>query len=427
MSQIISRKSSEKGKHSKNEDIAEMGERSWKFVYVILCLLLLAFTAWQISGILTNQFVGWDYRTYVGGVQAFDHSKNPYILENIIPYQLAGANLLFDYPPHTLYFFWLLDFFSVFHYMGIYYILLVILLGISAYLIVKLDKKPHYLFLTTLLLTGFMGTFWNFNTGNSTIFFLLLFAIMFTLLVKGKYWESSIVMGLSAAVSLFTAPFIALYLVVRRPIRDRLALISLSIGVVASLFVVDYIVNSSFLLSYTSMMRSSAGPFSYPGGWNEPTPYLMFKDVLNGMFPGNFIPFVIVSCIYVGFILYATLKYYCKNNGDTMKIFSLVMLSIFMILPRIMPYDFIILVVPLYLLFKDGSYRIKSLALAVITLPLFTLMAGSILNHFTFHLTEPILPYVQTYSLILIFIVFIHYDYLTPISDEKKVCEKKSS
>jgi hypothetical protein len=343
------------------------------------------------------------------GVQAFDHGQNPYILSNIAPFQLFNASLYFDYPPHTLYFFWLLDFFSVFHYGIIYLMLLFALLVISAYLTVNLDKKPHYLFLTTLLLTGFMSTVWNFLSGNSPILFLLLFAVMFTFIVKEKYWQSSIVMGLSAAFSLFTAPFIVLYLVVKRPIMERLEFISLSIGIVASLFVADYLVNPSFLTSYISLMRSSTGPFYYSGGWNEPTPYLMFKEVLNSISSRNIIPLVIVSCIYVGLILYATWKYYLKNNGDNLKTLSLVMLSIFMILPRIMPYDFIILVVPLYLLFKDCSYRIKSIVFVIISLPIFVWLY----NHL-FVTDMGLWWYAQTYSLILIFVMVLLHDHLTP-------------
>ena len=392
-------------------------------MYVLLCLTLLALTAFQMVMVFTNPTSGWDFRSYESFVQAFDHAKNPYILENVIPYQLPGENLFFDYPPHTLYFFWLMDLFSLFHNIFIYYVILFVLLVLSAYLIVQLDNKPHYLFLTTLLLAGFISAFWNFLTGNFAFLFLLLFAITFTLWVKGKYWQSSIVMGLSAAVSLFTAPFVVLYLFVKRPIMDRLALMILSIGVVASLFVLDYFVNPSLLISYIGMMRNSSGPFYENGGWNAPTPYLMFKDLLNHIFPGNIIPVVIVSCIYIGTILYATGKYYRKNNGDALKILSLVMLSIFMVLPRIKPYVFIILVVPLYLLFKDCSYRIKSLVLVVITLPLFVWyspLLGINNNNLPFLFGA----YAQTYGLILIFLVVILHAHLTPTSNEEKKGEK---
>jgi len=370
---------------------------------------------WQIFVLLGMPSTGWDYRTYVSAVQAFGHSQDPYILENIIPYQLFGANLFFDYPPHTLYFFWMLDFFLLFHKIIIYDLLLFVLLAISAYLIAHIDENRHYLFLATLLLTGFMSTFWNFITGNSSILFLLLFAIMFTLLVKGKYWQSSIVMGFSAAFSLFTIPFIALFLMVKRPIIERLKLISISFSVVALLFVIDYVVNPSYLYSYISMMSGGNSPLLETGGWNQPTPYLMFKSIINGIFPDAVIPWIGVSCLYICLILYATWKYYLKNNENLLKIISLVTLSIFMVLPRTMPYNFIILVIPLYLLFKDSSYKIKTVVLAVITLPPLLVWLSQLFGIFGPGI--PILSYAQAYSLILIFLVVILQDRQTPVSN----------
>ncbi|MDD1694326.1 MAG: DUF2029 domain-containing protein [Methanoregula sp.] len=410
---MTSRKYSGKGKNLKKQNAPEKSEKLWKNVYVILCLVLLVVTALQIFLIYFVPTSHWDYRTYVSAIQAFDAGQNPYILSNLVPYQSFGTELVFDYPPHTLYLFWLLDFFSIFHNIYIYSGLLFALLLLGAYLILHLDKKPHYLFLTTLLLTGFMSAFWNFQTGNIPILFLLLFAITFTLLIQEKYWLSSIVMGLSAAVSLLTAPFVVLYLTVRRPVMERVALISTSIGVVASLFVVSYLINPTYMLSYISMMFGSKSPFLESGGWNQPTPYLMFKDALKDLFPGNMIPVVVVSCTYIGLILYATWKYYQKNDGNSKKILSLVMLSVFMLLPRLMPYNFIILVVPLYLLFKDYSYRVKTLMFVIISLPIFVWILFA---------TNPFVwgYYVQAYSLILIFLLVILLDHLAPVSDTKE-------
>jgi hypothetical protein len=393
----------------------EAGERPWKIVYVVLCLVLLAFTAVQIVGTLLSGSAGVDYRVFVGAVQALDHGQNPYILENIIRYN-GGQDLLFIYPPHTLYFFWLLDFFYVFHYFVIYYLLLTVLLILSGYLIVNLDQKRHYFFLTTLLLTGFISTFWNFATGNKDILFLFLFAIIFTLLMKEKYWQSSVVMGLSAAVSLTTGPFIALYLVVRRPILDRLTYIGLSLGVVLAAFLVSYCVNPSFFFSYLGTLKGSSSPFLEPGGMNIPTPYLMFRDLLNSVSSENILPLAIVSCVYIGLILYATWNYYLKHNGDALKLYSLVMLSIFMMLPRIKPYDFIILVVPLYILFKDCRYWVKTLVLAVISLPSLFIWYSLLFNIDRFNLPFLLGTYTQAYSLLLIFLVAILQDYLTPCS-----------
>jgi len=402
-------------------------------VYVILCLALLTLTAFQFYLAflyMPAPTTGWDYQAYASGVQAFDHEQNPYLVENLVPYfpsSLTNSELRFDYPPHTLYFFWLLDFFLVFHYLIIYYVLLIVLLIISTYLIINLDNKPHYLFLITLLLTAFLSIFWNFDTGNAPIIFLFLFSVIFTLWVKGKYWQSSIFMGLSAAFSLFTAPFILLYLVIKRPILDRLRFISLSIGIVGSLFIVDYLINPAYLISYIDMMHGSSSPFLDSGGWNNPTPYLMFKDALSGISPGSMIPVIVISCIYIGLIFYATWKYYLKNNGEFLKVVALIMISVFMVLPRLMPYDFIILVLPLYILFKDCSYRIKALVLAVISVLPFLIWYPPLLGINDDNLPFFLGIYTQTYSLILIFLVVIFQDYLAHASNEAGDGGKKST
>jgi hypothetical protein len=263
-----------------------------------------------------------------------------------------------------------------------------------------------------------MGAVWNFVTGNISILFLFLFAVIFTLMLKGKYWQSSVVMGLSAAVSLFTAPFIVLFLLVRRSIIDRLSLIFLSLGIIGSLFIADYLVNPAYVISYIEMMIGGNSPLSESGGWNQPTPYLLFRDSLNGS--GSIMPVIAVSCIYVGLVLYATWTYYRKNKENFPKTLSLVMLSIFMVMPRLMPYDFIILVIPLYILFKDCSYRMKSLVLIVLSTPFFVWY-----SQFFGISGLSLAPYVQAYSLILVFLLVILNDHLAPASDtEGKFGEK---
>lgn len=394
-------------------DAAGTGERTWKTIYLLLCLALLAFTVYQFSRHLLFPTTGWDYQTYMSAVQTLNHQQNPYVFKNLVQYQLFAPHLAFDYPPHTLYFFWILDFFLIFHNINIYYTLLAILLLISGYLIVTLDQKPRYFFLAMLLLTAFGSTFWNFLTGNTGILSIWLFSVIFTLLSKEKYWQSSIVMGLSAAVSLFSAPFIALFLVVKRPIRDRLVLVAISTGIVVSLFIASYLINPSFLHSYFSLMLGGGSPFLDSGGWNTPTPYLLFKGGLSGIAMGSTIPLILVSCVYGCLILYGTGRYCLNNRDNTFKVLSLVMLAIFMVLPRLKPYNFIILVVPLYFLFKDCSYRIKSLLLAVIALLPFLVWSARYLGIKNDTLPFLLGSYVQAYSLIIVFLLVILHDHVT--------------
>jgi hypothetical protein len=384
-------------------------------VFVIVCLSLLGLTAYQLFDALPYLFehhivAGCDYRVFAGAVQSLDHGLDPYLLENINRYT-GGSNLLFVYPPHTLYLFSVLDLLLVFRHIEIYYALLVVLLAVSGYLILTLDRQRDPLFLATLMLTAFMSCYWNFYTGNKDILFLFLFALLFGLLLKERYRQSALVMGFAAAVSLTTAPFVALYLVARRSLADRLTYIALSGGVVAALFVVSYCIGPAYLVSYYGVLRGSSSPFAEPGGLNVPTPYLFFNDLLTTLHAGGTVPLVLVCCVYAGLVLYATGQYVLKNRRDDIKVYSVTMLAIFMMMPRIKPYDFILLVIPLYLLFRSGSYRLKALVLAICSVPIFIWyfpLVGSIYD----------LPftgaYGQTYSLLLIFAgVILHNHFVT--------------
>ncbi|WP_321508224.1 glycosyltransferase family 87 protein [uncultured Methanoregula sp.] len=389
--------------------------RSWKIVYLLLCLVLLALAIYQFYNLFIR-FSPWapDWVGYVGAVQALNHLENPYILENINQYN--GVVLPFVYPPHTLYLFWFLQFLFIFQNVWVFYAFLALLVVVSCWLILALDRKPDYLFLAVLVLTGFISLWWNFTRGNKDIFLLFFFAVAFTLLVKEKYWQSSMMMGLTAGFTLFATPFVALYLLIRRPVRERLLWIILSMGVVAALFLIGYCINPAFFLTYMDSLLSSDSMLIQVGGWNAPTPYWLFNDLFKSVTTETILPMLLVSCVYIGLILYATWHYYRNHTTDTLKLYSLGMLSVFMLLPRMMPYNFIILVLPLYFLFRNGSYRMKSLVLAVVSilplvvwsLPLFSINKDKL----------PFLlgPYVQAYSLFLIFIIVILQDHLRSCS-----------
>jgi hypothetical protein len=392
------------------------GDLFWKRAYGALCVILLCLTAGQLFLGLSIPSSGMDYRVFKGAVQSLNHGEDPYFLSNINYY--VGGTLPFNYPPHTLLFFWCLQFLFVYQSIWIYYILLIALMVASGYLIVTLDKKPQYLFFATLLLTGFISTYWNFVTGNKDILFLFLCACIFYLLVKEKFWQSSIVMGLMGSFSLITIPFIALYLVVRRSVMDRLTYIFLSIGVVAAIFLITWLVSPSLLASYNENLRGSTSPLNDPSGRLTPTPFLMFGVLLNQTYAGISIPLILVSLGYICLIIGASWYFVRKNQEKPLIIYSFVMLSIFMVLPRIKPYDFIILVLPLYFLFKDYGYKIKTLVFVVISLlPLGVWYYFEIDRTSPMHyLTYMIYSYTQIVSLFLIFMITVALEYYKPVS-----------
>jgi len=387
----------------------------WKRAYVLFCAILLCLTAGQLLLGLSIPESGMDYRVFKGAVQSLNQGENPYSLSNITYY--VGGTLPFNYPPHTLLFFWCLQFFFIFQSIWVYYAFLVAFMVASGYLILTLDQKPQYLFFITLLLTGFISTFWNFFTGNKDTLFLFLFAGIFYLLIKEKFWQSSIVMGLMGSFSLITIPFIALYLVVRRSVMDRLSYILLSIGVIAAIFLITWWINPSLFVSYIENIRGSTSPLLDESGRTTPTPFLMFGVLLNPINGGITIPMIFVSVFYVSLIIGASWFVLRKNQKNPLLIYSFVTLSIFMILPRTKPYDFIILVLPLYFLFKNYGYKIKILALAVISL-----LPLSVWYYFLIDRTQPIsylaylvYQYSQTFSLFLVFIIAFVLIYHKPV------------
>jgi hypothetical protein len=195
---------------------------------------------------------------------------------------------------------------------------------------------------------------------------------------------------------------------------DRLTYILVSIGVVALIFLITWLVNPSLLVSYSENLRGSTNPLYDKFGRLTPTPFLMLGVLLNQM-NGISIPLILVSLIYICLIIGASWYVIRKNQEKPLIIYSFVMLSIFMILPRIKPYSFIVLAIPLYFLFKDCSYQIKILVLEVISLlPLFFWFYPEMYRVGTsiFLISD----YVYTVSLILIFVIAFLLEFYKPVS-----------
>jgi Protein of unknown function (DUF2029). len=375
-----------------------------RYGYFGFCILLLLLAALPLYLGLSDPSSGWDFRVYSGAVQALNHNENPYVLENVNTY--TGENLPFTYPPHTLFMFWLAQVIFITKNIWAYYFILVVLLVIASYLIISLDQKPDYLFYLTLAGTAFIALFWNFITGNKDIVFLFLFSVILYFLVRKKFWQSSIVMGLMGSISLITIPFMAMYLVIRNSLQERLKYILISCGVLAGMFFLSFCINPTLFFSYLDTIGSSTSPLYDAAGYNTPTPFTFFSDLLTRANLGGEIPVICISLLYLCFVGGAA--WYCirKNRDNLLKSYALAMVFIFMILPRIKPYDFIILVIPLYLLFKDCTYQVKMLILAITSLlPVFV---------WYYPWIEPTgaLPYVldtypQTISLFLIGLVVV--------------------
>jgi hypothetical protein len=216
--------------------------------------------------------------------------------------------------------------------------------------------------------------------------------------------------------TLVTLPFTALYLVINRPMVKRVQYIVLSIGVVAAIFLITWLIHPALFASYSTTFQGSTSALSEPSGRDTPTPFLMFGVLLNQT-DGLSIPLILVSLAYICLIIGAGWYGIRKNQENPLHVYSLAMLVIFMLLPRIKPYYFIVLAIPLYFLFKDCSYPIKILVFTVISLlplgiwyyPFFGRYYPEIYH--TGLLPYLISAYAQTLSLFLIFALTIALEY----------------
>jgi hypothetical protein len=222
-------------------------------------------------------------------------------------------------------------------------------------------------------------------------------------------------MGMMGSFTLVTLPFVALYLAVRRPIVDRIKYMLLSVGVVAAIFLISWLLNPALFESYLETLQGSTSPlFDKPGIWT-PTPFLIFGLLLNQKNGGMTIPVILVSLVYAGIVIGASWYIIKKNQENPLRVYSLTMFAIFMVMPRLKPYYFIILALPLYFIFKDCSYKIKILVLTVISLvPLCVWYYSG--AYLATPLSTTIFAYIQTISLFLIFAITVALEYYRPVS-----------
>lgn len=407
MGGVIIAKHKGKKKQSAEQQVVKIsGEKYyWKVLCLILCGILLYLNITIINTVISSPNSGWDYRVYMGGVDAFNHDKDPYILTNIQDY--VGDTLPYVYPPHMLIFF---EIFYFFQSIGLYRLFIVSLLALSIYFVANTDGKPEYILYVTLLITGFFSVYWNFLTGNFAIMSLFLISVMFWLFSKDKLKESAIVNGLMTSITLYPAIFSGAFLTLRKSYKEMLTLICVVGVTFGIIFGLSFIFNPAIVQSFIqSLFGSTSQMYADRGGMSNPTPYFLFGYIAQD----NAIITGIISVIYIGIVLGA-LYLFWKNNNDYFKVYSFGFLSMFMLLIRIKPYSFVMAVIPVYFLIKDYSYKLKIIILLVMSLFPF-LMYKDYWEKFL-PLPDLIIYYAQSLSLFIIFGIIWYKNYL----DSKK-------
>lgn len=259
------------------------------------------------------------------------------------------------------------------------------------------------------MITGFFSAYWNFLTGNFAIMSLFLISVMFYLIKKNKFKESAIVNGLMASITLFPIMFSGSFLTLKRSYKELLTLIGIAGITFGVIFIVSYIFNPPLAQSFIQSLIGNESQLKETGGMSNPTPYLMFGYIVQN----NVLITGVLSLTYIGLVLGA-LYLFTKRNTDPFKIYTFGFLSVFMLLIRIKPYSFIMAIVPIYLLIKDYSYKLKIAILLSISLFPF-LMYKDFWEQFL-PLPDLIIYYAQSISLFAIFAIIWYENMITKTS-----------
>ncbi len=391
------------------------GQSLGKIVYLALGVFIISLTLGMTIHILDNEQSGWDFRVYMGAAAAQADGQDPYNVTNINQY--GGGQYHFAYPLFTLPLFRFIFFLTqFFHSLLVYYILLFLMFPVSGYLLAKSSSDPDYFLIIVLLGSAFASNYWIFQSGNFALVYQVFAALLFFFLIMKRFVPAAVVMGIFAAFSLFPVLFNGVFLGVRDTLRQRVVLILYSLGTSSALLLLSYCMNPAIFLSYIQALTGATSPVNEPAGRETPTLVLIIADIAKmATFQSALIADVAILVV-IGILIGMTVSYVKTNRDNPVICYAFIFIAVFLMMPRIKPYYFAMLVVPLYFLLKDTSIQTKCIAVIIVSLfPLLCLYQSG----FFFTIIPPFFSqYSQTVSLL----VFMAFAFLN--SDKKCMDEK---
>jgi hypothetical protein len=303
---------------------------------------------------------GWDFLAYSAAVNAFRIGADPYFAH----YTYGSPAFPFVYPPHTLILFTVLCIAGA---PKIYFLSWTIFLVLS-YGIARRIGEADDLLLVTLLLTGSLGTFWSFLTGNIGIVYLFLLSAVFYAAVRGKYFHSAVLMALLSSFTLFPIVFSGLFLFVKRAFIDRITILLTSFLSLGAIFAATYAISPKLFVDYLDGLRAPESPLYEEGeGLYNPSLSFLITDIartfhLDTMY---FIPLLAGGAIAA--VLALAYLYFRRNRADTLKLASFGFIAIFLLLPRLKPYYYTLVLLPLYFLIRGYDLRRKCICLSLVS------------------------------------------------------------
>jgi hypothetical protein len=184
-------------------------------------------------------------------------------------------------------------------------------------------------------------------------------------------------------------------------------IISLSVMGFIILLGISSIAYPALFDSYIKQFLGISSPVFEVGGYMTPTAYLFLWD-LAGFFIGNgtLVPYFL-DLVFIGAILVLFFTFYRRHTDDDLRLFSLGVISLFLLIPRLKPNYFVFILVPIYLLVVHESDLIKTLVVIIAAIIPFICLLAIELNLLSEGLILMFVSYNQLICALTIFLLII--------------------
>ncbi|MCP4351394.1 MAG: DUF2029 domain-containing protein [Desulfobacterales bacterium] len=370
---------------------------NWKnsfllFSYIVITLNILAISIYYPKA-------GWDFSTYCGAVDAFYNGHDPYMVEQLDKY--AGTGLSFVYPPLAIP---VLSIPCSFNNIKTSYYAIWILLISATLFIVKIcgpDTELFYFF--TLIITGFISTFWCFFTGNIGLFELFILSLIFLCILKKSYYTSSFLIAVIGSMKIIPLFFAIPKVFMKIPLKKKITLLLFLCAAFFLIHTISYTLFPGISRSYYSSLMGNIpdqhAPIKETGGIGNSSLYFFIQANVMKYAPN--VPFL-PRCLYllsVTAISVCFWRFFSANKHiSSIEIFSYGLLAVIIFLPRLKPYSFTSAILPVYFLTRKWEYKKKFMVIVIVSLLPGLFFTGS-------HYFNGILfQYGQLFSLLSIYI-----------------------
>jgi len=349
---------------------------------------------------------GWDTQVFCSAARAATTGRNPYYIRdlglelswNYQPYLLAVFRSLCGPPIRLEQSYPLLDAFLLFG-------------GLAAW---KPGSKS--LLALALSLAGFWGFGWTLITGNITAVEFLLVSLAIALLEKRRWELAGLALGLLASIKLFTIIYVGLLLVIPESRSRRLRVTALSVSAFLFTLGLSYWLYpglfGSFLKQILGLIPNQHNVWTEAATMSNVPLAFFLIDVLalSGIRFSALVSALIGTALVVVLICGALRKINPLDlaRENYLVFFCTGLLVLTIVMPRLKPYSFLMLIPPLFYLIRSQERSRQSLIIVVSAiLPSILFLAQLFLVA-----GDPIsglLVYSQTILLLLTLMIVIHF------------------